>query len=129
MLERKLISREQLDSLLKHQKQAIADYERALSISGLFGRIAIDQGFISEKQLAEAIRKQLALDFEKKHTKIGQILLRMKALTPSQFWEIIHAQGVFKCGYCRHVLDQPRIDNAAIFCEKCSKPALSLDEQ
>ena len=129
MLERKLLSHEQLDSLLKRQKQAIGEYERTLSISGLFGRIAIDQGYISEKQLAEAIRRQLALDFEKKHTKIGQILLRMKAVTPSQFWEIIHAQGVFRCGHCGHVLDQPRIDNAAIFCEKCAKPALSLEDQ
>ena len=129
MLERKMISREELDALLKRQKQAITDYEKALSVSGLFGRIAIEQGFLSEKQLAQAIRLQLADDFEGKHAKIGQILLKMKALTPSQFWEIIRAQGVFKCAHCGHLLDHPRIDNAAIFCEKCSKPTLSLEEQ
>ena len=128
MLERKIITREQLDALLKRQRQVITDYEKALSVSGLFGRIAIEQGYISEKQLAEAIRRQLAMDFDGKHAKIGQILLRQKAITPAQFWEIIRSQGVFKCGSCGHTLDQPRIDNAAIFCEKCSKPALSLED-
>ncbi len=128
MLEKKLLSREQLDHLLREQKQAIADYERQLSVSGLFGRIAIDQGFLGEPQLAEAIRRQLARDAEGKHTKIGQILLQMRALTPAQFWTIIKSQGVFKCGACGHLLDQPRLENSAIHCEKCGKPALSLEE-
>ncbi len=128
MLERKLLTRPQLDSLLKRQKQVLQDYEKTLSVSGLFGRIAIELGMIGEKQLAEAIRRQLALDFEGKHTKIGQILLMMKAITPAQFWEIIHSQGLFRCGDCGHTLATPRIEKSAIRCEKCDKPALSLDE-
>src|SRR6185503_8288759 len=59
MLERKLLSRPQLDGLLKRQKQVLQDYEKILSVSGLFGRIGIELGLISEKQLAEAIRRQL----------------------------------------------------------------------
>jgi hypothetical protein len=128
MLERKLLSKEQLDALLKRQKEALLDYERALSVSGLFGRIAIEVGMITEKQLAEAIRRQLALDYEGKHTKIGQILLSMKAISPSGFWEIIRAQGTFRCAECGHVLDEPKFEKAAIHCEKCGKPTLSLDE-
>ena len=128
MLERKLLSRHQLEDLLKRQKQVLADYEKTLSVSGLFGRIAIELGMITEKQLAEAIRRQLALDFEGKHTKIGQILLSLRALSPTQFWEVIRSQGAFRCGDCGHTLEQPRIEKTAIACEKCGKPALSLAE-
>lgn len=128
MLERKLLTRPQLDGLLQRQKQALQDYEKTLSVSGLFGRIAIELGMIGEKQLAEAIRRQLAFDFEGKHTKIGQILLSMKALSPSQFWEVIRSQGAFRCADCNHTLDKPKIQKTAILCEKCGKPVLSLDE-
>jgi hypothetical protein len=129
MLERKLLSRPQLDGLLKRQKQALQDYEKTLSVSGLFGRIAIELGMIGERQLAEAIRRQLALDFEGKPTKIGQILLSMKSISPAQFWEVIHSQGVFRCGDCGHRLGKPKIEKSAILCEKCGKPALSLDQE
>jgi DNA-directed RNA polymerase subunit RPC12/RpoP len=127
MLEHKLLTKAQLDSLLKRQKEALQEYEKALSVSGLFGRIAIEVGLITEKQLNEAIRRQLALDFEGKHTKIGQILLSMKAIRPSGFWEIIRAQGSFKCIDCGHVLEEPRFEKTAIHCEKCGKQSLSLD--
>jgi hypothetical protein len=128
MLERKLLTRPQLDGLLKRQKQVLQDYEKTLSVSGLFGRIAIELEMIEERQLAEAIRRQLALDFEGKHTKIGQILLAMKVIDPAQFWEVIHSQGDFRCGDCGHTLDTPNFRQSAIHCEKCGKPALSLDE-
>ncbi len=128
MLEHKLLSKAQLDGLLKRQKEALQEYEKALSVSGLFGRIAIEVGLISEKQLSEAIRRQLELDFEGKHTKIGQILLAMKAMRPSGFWEIIRAEGSFRCVECGHVLIEPKFEKTAIHCEKCGKPALSLAE-
>ena len=128
MLERKLLTRPQLDGLLQRQKQVLQDYEKTLSVSGLFGRIAIELGMIGEKQLAEGIRRQLAADFDGRHTKIGQILLSMKAISPRQFWDVIHSQGAFRCGDCGHTLDKPKILKTAIHCEKCGKPALSLDE-
>jgi len=128
MLERKLLTHAQLDGLLQRQKEVLQDYEKALSVSGLFGRIAIEVGLITEQQLSTAIRRQLTLDFQGKRTKIGQILLAMKAIRPSGFWEVIRAQGTFRCGDCGHVLDEPRFEQTAIHCEKCGKPALSLDE-
>jgi len=128
MLERKLLTHAQLDGLLQRQKEVLQDYEKALSVSGLFGRIAIEVGLITEQQLSTAIRRQLTLDFQGKRTKIGQILLAMKAIRPSGFWEVIRAQGTFRCGDCGHILDEPRFEQTAIHCEKCGKPALSLDE-
>jgi len=128
MLEMKLLSKEQLDGLLRRQKQAIADYERSLSVSGLFGRMAIERGYITERDLAEAVRHQLSLDHEGKRIRIGQILLSMKAMNPVQFWDIIHAQGLFKCGACGHLLDAPRLEGTVLYCEKCGKAALSLYE-
>lgn len=128
MLEKKLLSKDQLDSLLKRQKEVLAEYEKALSVSGLFGRIAIEVGLITEQQLNQAVRRQLELDFEGKRTKIGQILLSMKAIRPSGFWEVLRAQGSFRCAGCGHTLDQPKFEQAAIHCEKCDKPVLALDE-
>ena len=63
MLERKILTKEQLDGLLQRQKQVLVEYEKTLSVSGLFGRIAIEIGLIGERHLAEAIRRQLAADF------------------------------------------------------------------
>lgn len=128
MLEKKFLSKAQLDSLLRRQKQAIADYERSLSVSGLFGRIAIQLGMITEHQLAEAIRRQLSMEAEGKRRKIGQILLSQKAIDTGQFWRILFAQGGFRCGSCGHELDSPRIEKTAILCEKCGKPGVTLDE-
>ena len=128
MLEKKLLSKAQLDSLLRRQKEAIADYEKSLSVSGLFGQIAVQIGFITEHQLAEAIRVQLAMEAEGKRLKIGQILLSTRALDSRRFWQILSAQGVFKCGSCGHQLDTPRIEKTAIHCEKCGQKALNLDE-
>ena len=128
MLEEKVLSKAQLDSLLRRQKQALADYEKTVAVSGLFGRIAIERGYITEHELAAAIRHQIALDGDGKRHKIGQILMQQKSLTLIQFWEIIHAQGLFRCGGCGHGLDAPRIEGSSIFCERCGKPALSMDE-
>lgn len=128
MLEQKLLTHAQLDSLLRQQKQSLGEFEREVSVSGLFGRIAIERGYITEKELAEAIRRQLALDAEGQRPKIGQILIQMKSMTLVQFWEIIHAQGLFKCGGCGHTLTTPRIQGNALFCEKCGKAALTVDE-
>lgn len=127
MLEKRCITREQLDTLLRRQKQAIADYERSLSVSGLFGRIAIELGFLDERRLADAVRRQLALDAEGRHVKIGQILLRQKAITPAQFWQIIRSQGDFRCGQCGRVLDRPAIDDAAVRCDGCGGRVVSVD--
>ncbi|HXX93446.1 MAG TPA: hypothetical protein VEN81_07415 [Planctomycetota bacterium] len=128
MLEKQLLSKAQLDSLLRRQKQVIVDYEKTVSVSGLFGRIAIERGHITEHELAAAIRQQLALDGEGKRHKIGQILIHMKAMSIIHFWEIIHAQGLFRCGSCGHGLDAPHIQGSSIYCEKCGKAALTLDE-
>ena len=128
MLEKKYLSKAQLDSLLRRQKEAIADYERSLSVSGLFGQIAVQIGFITEHQLAEAIRLQLAMEAEGKRRKIGQILLSTKALDSRRFWEILSAQGGFKCGSCGEQLDAPKIEKTAIVCDKGGKAALALDE-
>src|SRR5258708_23120874 len=49
MLEHKLLTKAQLESLLKRQKEALQEYEKALSVSGLFGRIAIEVGLITER--------------------------------------------------------------------------------
>ncbi|MFC1867555.1 hypothetical protein ACFL0H_05415 [Thermodesulfobacteriota bacterium] len=55
-----------------------------------FGIIALGKGFISLTQLFEAMKIQITEDAEKrKHRLIGQILIEMNALNPSQVIEVI----------------------------------------
>ncbi len=128
MVEKKILTQASLDSLLQRQRQSIADYERFLAISGLFGRIALERCYITPKQLAWAIRRQLAAEQEGKALKIGQILLQTRILKPEYFWEILHAQGSYRCSACGHELDRPRVDGMTVHCEKCDKAVLSLDQ-
>lgn len=120
---------EYVSALLERQQQAIDSYEKLISVSGLFGRIAVQRGFVTEPQLAHCIRTQIRLEAEGVHRRIGWIMVREKLLTVEQFWDIIHAQGPFLCGHCGHTLDHPKFDRLAILCEKCSTAALRLDDQ
>jgi hypothetical protein len=128
MMARGLLTKDKLPLLLERQKEAIADYEQMISVSGLFGRIAVERGFITERQLNACIRTQLMLEMEGDSVKIGQVMIRNGLLSLERFWEIIHSQGDFKCGACGHVLDKPRFSSGSIVCEKCGKPALRVDE-
>lgn len=120
------ITSDKLDTLLSSQKRAIADYEELLSVSGLFGRIAVESGFITALQLSTCIRRQLQLDGEGKRVKIGHIMIREGVLSPQNFWRIIQMQGPFKCGHCSTPLENPRFEEDRILCEKCGKPALAF---
>ena len=128
LVEKNALSSEKLNDLLVRQKEAITEYEKLISVSGLFGRIAVDRGLITEKQLAVCIRTQLKLDGEGDRVRIGQVMLQNKLIAIQQFWEIIHAQGSFKCGACNASLENPGFDENKILCEKCGLPALVLED-
>jgi hypothetical protein len=118
---------EYVTALLERQQQAIEGYEKLISVSGLFGRIAVQRGFVTEAQLAHCIRTQMRLEAEGQRRRIGWIMVREKLLTLEQFWEIISAQGPFLCGQCGHALDHPRFEQLVILCEKCGAASVRLD--
>lgn len=128
MVKLGFVRSEFVSALLERQQQAIEGYEKLISVSGLFGRIAVQRGHLTEAQLAHCIRAQIRHEAEGRRRRIGWIMVREKLLTVEQFWDIIHAQGPFLCGHCGHALDHPKFEHLSILCEKCSTPALRLDD-
>lgn len=126
LVELRLLSRPQLERLLTKQKELIAQYERTATASGLFGRLAVESGYMTERQLGACIRTQLRLKSQGKDVKIGQIMLANGYVTMEQFWEILRAQGDFVCGTCNRVLETPKYEKNAILCDTCGRPAVVL---
>ena len=59
-----------------------------------FGTIAVDKGFMSSKQLVEALAIQAQENVEQgKHRLIGQILLDQGLLTESQIDEVLETMS------------------------------------
>ena len=128
LVEQGVLPAETVADLLSRQKDAISRYEKTLSASGLFGRLAVEHGFVEEKGLALCIRKQLRLDGEGKKVRIGQILVREGLMSIEQFWKIISLQSSFQCGGCAASLETPRFEKFALLCAKCGHPALVLED-
>ena len=60
-----------------------------------FGIVAVKRGFISQEQLLEALKAQLAEDLKGiKHRLIGQILQAKNYLTLSQTDEVLMEMGL-----------------------------------
>ena len=58
-----------------------------------FGIIALEKGFITQRQLGKAVNKQLSDDLERgKHRVIGEILVDMGFMTLSQVEEVLDEQ-------------------------------------
>ena len=58
-----------------------------------FGIIALEKGFITQRQLGKAVNKQLSDDLERgKHRLIGEILVDMGFMTVSQVEEVLDEQ-------------------------------------
>lgn len=126
MVEQKMLTREQLNQLLTTQKERIQEYERTLTVSGLFGRLAVESGYLTERQLAICLRTQIRLKSQGKPVKIGQIMLANGLITMEQFWEIIRAQGDFVCSQCNKILETPVYEKTSILCDTCGHPAMVL---
>jgi hypothetical protein len=72
-----------------------------------FGYLAVDKGFISEQQLAEAMVLQIKEDLRgKQHRLVGQILLSYGYINSDQIGQVIAAMH-FPLSFCAHRL---RID-------------------
>jgi hypothetical protein len=115
-----------LDDLLARQKELIVEFERTANISGLFGRIAVQRGYITEEQLQDAVRAQLRQHARGFKSKIGQVMIDLAILDIQRFWEVIHAQGDFQCGVCGHTLAKPWFKGTTILCEECKSPAFTV---
>ena len=60
-----------------------------------FGTAAVEQGFVTQEQLVEAMGLQVKENLEKKkHKFIGQILVDMGYMTRSQLKEMLRIMGI-----------------------------------
>ncbi len=126
MVAKGYIDQEGLDDLLRRQKEVITEYERTAETAQLFGRIAVAQRFITEEQLASAIRAQIRKESRGQGAKIGQVMIEMELIDIQQFWSILHAQGDFTCAACAQVLERPFFRGETVLCEYCKSPAFTV---
>jgi hypothetical protein len=129
MIARGLIDQAGLDDLLARQRESIAAYEESAEFASLFGRIAVQKGFITEVQLAEALRTQIRRETRGRPAKIGQVMLELDLIDLQKFWRILHAQGDFVCGSCRRAMVNPWFQGDSVVCEHCKVPAFSISPE
>ena len=104
--------------------------EMRVKVQAHVGRLSVSY---YDANKSGALVSRIMNDVEGVRNLVGTGLIELSgglltAVDPAQFWEVIHSQGDFRCGDCGHTLDNPKLLQAAIHCEKCGKPALSLDE-
>lgn len=89
-----------------------------------FGRIAMDQGFLTPERLDECLKTQEALREKGEDVELGQVLLTRGYLTKSQWLEVlaIQKQIPFVCSYCEFLFDKRELDpNGLLECPKCGR--------
>jgi|GEM_PF-4033804 len=86
-----------------------------------FGRIAVEQGYISEGQLQEALHEQERLRTEGEEIEVGQLLLRRNSLSTLQFLEVLAIQKSIPwiCRKCELLFDTRELLEAPGRCPKC----------
>lgn len=129
MIAKGLIDQAGLDELLARQKELIDEYVNAAEYANLFGKIAVSKRYITEAQLAEAIRSQIRREARGRPAKIGQVMLDLEMIDIQKFWHILHAQGDFLCGSCGHAIVAPWFSGDSVVCEHCKVPAFSLSTE
>lgn len=60
--------------------------------SDLFGRLAIESGYVTAAQVEECLAEQANLDGSGQEMRLGQIMVRKRYLTPQQFVEVLRRQ-------------------------------------
>lgn len=89
-----------------------------------FGRIAIDQGFLTEERLDECLKTQDALREKGEEVELGQVLLTRGYLSKPQWLEVLAIQkGIpFICADCEVLYDKRELDPfGQLECPKCGR--------
>ena len=89
---------DQVQAILDIQNVHVAEADASPEAGGLFGQIALSEGYINPAALHEAVREQLRLRDEGRPEPLGEILCRMKHLSPDQRQEILRKQDLHALG-------------------------------
>jgi hypothetical protein len=101
---------DQVQAILDIQHVHVAEANTSPEAGGLFGQIALSEGFIAPPALHDAVREQLKLRDEGRSEPIGEILCRLGHLTPERRQEVLRKQ-----------------DNHALACPQCDTVYLIHD--
>jgi hypothetical protein len=96
MLERQIISQEELDLLLRLQREGLERIDPATQLKReavLYGRIVVREGFATQEEVNICLRAQ-ALDGEegRSHHSLGEIMVEKGYLTTRQMGKILEVQ-------------------------------------
>ena len=99
LVDKGYLTQEKLEELVRIQMAVFNTITADPLRGGLFGQIAVRHGYVTQEQLNEALREQ---SHNGSSLRLGQILLRMKALSTEQFLDVLRRQRkeVVKCPGC-----------------------------
>lgn len=129
MVSLDLIERTALEALLMVQRSSLEAFEKSAEHGGLFGRSALVKGFITQEQLAQAVRAQARCHARGAKAKLGQVMMDLGFITIKQFWDILREQGDFLCGTCRQKIVAPWFRGTTVMCENCKTPAFTVSSE
>lgn len=129
MLKKGYIDSEQLQKVLDVQEEILAepspkDSTRALADT-LFGRVALQYGYINRDRLNECVRTQALRRNGGRESLLGEIMVEKGYLTPKQVANILRYQGakILFCKNCGMRVNLYGFDqNCRYICKECERP-------
>jgi len=102
LVESGALSEAKLAEVVRIQETRFDRLAAEVSKGGLFGQLAVKLGYLKVEQLHDALREQQASGRAGTSLRLGQLLLRRKALSAEQYLEILRRQEreVARCPGC-----------------------------
>ncbi len=116
------LTEDQVQAILDIQDVHVAEADGDPDSGGLFGQIALAEGFIDAAALHEAMREQLKLRDEGRPQPLGEILCRTGRLTPEQRQEVLRRQDhhALACPQCdTYYLLHGQAGGTRFVCRRC----------
>lgn len=122
LIDKGYLTEEKLEELIRIQAAVFNTITADPLRGGLFGQIAVRLGYLTPELLNEALREQ-AKNGASGSLRLGQILLKMRAITSDQFLDVLRRQKreVVKCPGCESfydVAEHPETDR--FVCSTCN---------
>jgi len=135
MLKKGYLDAEQVRRILTVQEEVLKepspkDSTRALADT-LFGRVAVQYGYISRERLNECVRIQALRRNGGRDSLLGEIMVEKGYLTPNQVANILRYQGakILVCQNCGMRVNLYGYDrNCRYICKECERPLVAPEE-
>ncbi|MBI5368225.1 MAG: redoxin domain-containing protein [Planctomycetes bacterium] len=134
LLERGLVTREQLDDLLRRQAATLGRPTPSPAASpkdSLLGAEAVRRGWMTAESLSSALQLQARRSAQGTPTRLGEVLVELGLLAPGQVQRILATQGkrLFACAPCSKQFNVAgAAEGASVRCPKCQSPMTPVTE-